>query len=275
MLAAILALVPPPTSLGSAGDQYTISESLAAPTSRPDWSDEFDGRGVDPAKWQFDTSRNRLGWYNGEQQYYGPANATVADGVLTIEARRDPALSKRPDWGGQRYSSAKMTTQGRAAWTYGFVELRAKLPCGGGMWPGLWMMPVVNLPWPTGGEIDLMEQVSSEPNVIHATLHSEKFVHTKHTQRGALLKVPTSCSAFHTYQLRWTSDAITIGVDNHAYFRVTNDHSGDRGAWPFDRPFYLILNLAVGGGWPGPVDDRALPQRLQLDYVRVWHLPGA
>jgi beta-glucanase (GH16 family) len=82
--------------------------------------------------------------------------------------------------------------------------------------------------------------------------------------------VPTSCSAFHLYQLRWTPDAITIGVDGRAYFQVANDHDGDRGAWPFDRPFHLILNLAMGGGWPGPVDDAALPQAMQVDYVRVW-----
>jgi beta-glucanase (GH16 family) len=246
---------------------------MEAPAQAPGWVDEFNGRKVDRRKWRFDTSRNRQGWFNGEKQYYGPNAARVAGGLLIIEGRQDETLRKRPDFGGQRYASAKLVTQGLASWTYGFVEVRAKLPCGGGMWPAIWMMPEAKARWPQGGEIDIMEQVSTEPNVIHATVHSEKFVHTKGTQRGAQVTVPTSCTAFHRYQMRWTRDAITVGVDGKAYFRVTNDGSGDRGAWPFDRPFYLILNLAMGGGWPGPIDDRALPQRMEVDYVRVW--PGS
>jgi beta-glucanase (GH16 family) len=272
MLALIL-LAAAQGSLGSAASLYAIDEPMVRPETKPAWADEFDGDRVDPAKWRFDTSRNKLGWYNGELQYYGPAFARVADGVLTIEARRDPALRRRSDWGGQLYGSAKLSTQGRASWTYGFVEVRAKLPCGGGAWPAIWMMPEGDYPWPDGGEIDVMEQVSSEPNVVHFTLHSAKFVHTKGTQRGASLRVPTSCSDFHLYQLRWTPRAITIGVDGHAYFRVANDAPGDRGAWPFDHPFHLILNLALGGGWAGPVDEAALPQAMQVDYVRVWPLP--
>ncbi|MDB5692522.1 MAG: hypothetical protein JWO81_1585 [Alphaproteobacteria bacterium] len=272
MLTALLILSAAQGSLGSGANRYAIDEPMLRPETKPVWADEFAGDRVDAAKWRFDTRRNKLGWFNGEQQYYGPTAARVSGGMLTIEARRDPALRGRPDWGGQVYGSAKLSTQGLAAWTYGFVEVRAKLPCGGGMWPAIWMMPEGNPPWPDGGEIDIMEQVSAEPNFVHATVHSAKFVHTKGTQRGASFKVPTSCSAFHLYQMRWTPEAITIGVDGHAYFRVANDAPGDRGAWPFDRPFHLILNLAMGGGWPGPVDDAALPQTMQVDYVRVWPL---
>ena len=170
----------------------------------------------------------------------------MSGGVLTIEASLDREIRTARDFGGQTVGSAKLTTEGLSAWTYGFVEVRAKLPCSGGTWPGIWMMPVGTDPWPEGGEIDIMEQVSSEPNVIHATVHTAKYVHTKGTQRGASIPVPTSCSAFHRYQMQWTAQAITIGVDSHGYFRVSNSAPGDRGAWPFDGLFYLILNSGNG-----------------------------
>lgn len=261
----------PTQNLGSANTRYTINDRLVTPDRKPDWSDEFKGTRLDPGKWRFDTSRNKAGWYNGEQQYYGPRGARVNGGILTITASIDPGLRRQKDWGGQLFGSAKLTTQSLAAWTYGFVEVRAKLPCGRGMWPAIWMMPVAQTNWPEGGEIDIMEQVSSEPNMIHATVHSAKYVHTKGTQRGAAMRVATSCTAFHRYQMQWTPQAVIVGVDDAAYFRVRNDAPGDRGAWPFDRPFYLILNLAAGGGWPGPVDTSALPQRMDVDYVRVWN----
>jgi beta-glucanase (GH16 family) len=274
MAAPLLLLIALQTSLGGGQSRYTVDAPMIAPVTKPAWADEFNGNRLDPARWRFDTSRNRTGWFNHEKQYYGADYAKVANGVLTIEARRDPTLRRRGDWGGQLYGSAKLTTKGLAAWTYGFFEVRAKLPCGGGTWPAIWMMPEKKLPWPDGGEIDIMEQVSREPNVVHGTLHSAKFVHTKGTQRGAAVRVPTSCSDFHLYQLQWTPEAITIGVDGRAYFRVANDAPGDRGAWPFDGPFYLILNLALGGDWSGPVDAEALPQTMQVDYVRAWSQPA-
>jgi beta-glucanase (GH16 family) len=258
--------------------------AVDAPMPRPDrsqlvWSDEFDGAALDPSKWVYDTSRNKTGWFNGEQQYYAadrPQNLRLEHGVLVIEARRDPdALKASPDWGGQAYSSAKITTQGKFADTYGFWEVRAKLPCARGTWPAIWLLPEHDARWPDGGEIDVMEQVGSQPNVVHATLHTALFNHVKGTGRGAERPLPTSCSAFHRYQLAWSPEAITIGVDDRAYMRVKNDQPGGRGAWPFDRPFHLILNLAIGGAWATGgkgVDDAALPQRFEIDYVRVWKL---
>jgi beta-glucanase (GH16 family) len=242
------------------------------------WSDEFNGRSLDLTKWSYDTSRNKIGWYNKEKQYYSasrPQNLRVEDGHLIIEARHDPgALRTRGDWGGQQYSSAKITTKGKADFQYGFVEVRAMLPCAGGTWPAIWMMPSAASEWPAGGEIDIMEHVGSKPHVVHGTVHTALFNHVKGTQRGAEFAVPTSCSAFHRYQLSWRPESITIGVDDHAYMRVRNDQPGGRGAWPFDSRFYLILNLALGGDWAGAVDDRALPQRLEVDYVRVWKMPN-
>jgi len=257
-------------------NNYSIDEPMPAHSPVLVWWDEFNGTSLDTRKWSFDTSRNKQGWYNGELQYYAanrPENLRLAKGILTIEARKDPeALQSYPDWGGQKYSAAKITTQAKASFRYGFVEVRAKLPCAVGTWPAIWLMPAGSAPWPEGGEIDVMEHVGSQPHVVHATLHTKLFNHVMHTGRGAEYPVPTSCEAFHRYQLSWTPAAITIGVDDHAYMRVRNDQPGGTGAWPFDTRFYLILNLALGGDWAAPkgMDDAALPQRFEVDYVRVW-----
>jgi len=239
------------------------------------WSDEFDGPALDEDKWAFDTSRNKEGWWNGERQYYAanrPRNLRIEGGRLIIEAwheRLDPRTFA--DWGGQEYTSGKIVSKG-AGWTYGFYEVRAKLPCARGTWPAIWMLPVDMKQWPDDGEIDIMEHVGSDPNVIVASLHTRLFNHSIGTQRSAQKRLPTSCTAFHRYQLDWRPDAITIGFDDRAYMRVTNDQPGGKGAWPFDVPFQMILNLAIGGDWAGAkgIDDDAMPQRAEVDYVRVW-----
>ncbi|SEM71936.1 Glycosyl hydrolases family 16 [Sphingomonas gellani] len=265
---ALLALL----QLGAS--DHRINEAMRRPAdARLVWSDEFSGPRLDPKKWRYDAERNKDGWYNHEQQYYAvdrPQNLRLENGRLVIEARHE-RLPGAADWGGQTYTSAKIMTLGPASWTYGFYEVRAKLPCTRGTWPAIWMLPDSGK-WPDGGEIDIMEHVGSQPQVVHATLHTALFTHSKGTQRGASLALPSSCSAFHRYQLDWQPDAITIGVDDHAYMRVRNDQPGGRGAWPFDRPFHMILNLAVGGDWAGSkgIDDAALPQRFEVDYVRVW-----
>jgi len=229
-------------------------------------------------KWSFDTSRNRQGWYNDELQYYAadrPENLRIENGRLIIELRKDPELIRKfPDWGKQKYSSAKIVTKDKAAFKYGFIEASAKVPCARGTWPAFWMMPQGSELWPAGGEIDILEHVGSQPNVVHANLHTALFNHKKGNGRGAQKPLATSCSAFHRYQLSWTPQAITIGVDDRAYMRVRNDQPGGRGAWPFDTPFYIILNLAMGGGWAGAkgLDDAALPQRFEVEYVRVFEM---
>jgi beta-glucanase (GH16 family) len=270
-------------ALAAAAAQLSASNyAVDAPMPQPDrshvlWADEFDGPTLDASKWSFDTWRNKAGWWNGEQQYYSagrPENLRIENGKLIIEARRDPeALSKLSDWGGQSYSSARIMTKGKAAWTYGFYEIRAKLPCARGTWPAIWLLPEDGA-WPDGGEIDVLEMVGSWPNVAHATLHTALFNTQRHTQRGAETPVPTACTEFHRYQLAWRPDSITIGVDDHAYMRVNNDQPGGRGAWPFDRPFHMVLNLAIGGPWAGArgIDDAAMPQRFEVDYVRVYGL---
>jgi beta-glucanase (GH16 family) len=266
----------------AAQSAFTVTNAVYhGPVKRPPkarlvWRDEFNGTSLDTGKWEYDTSRNKLGWHNGEKQYYSAGqNSRVANGLLTIEARHEKLDPKRfPDWGGQEYTSARLLSKG-PGWKYGFYEIRAKLPCARGTWPAIWMLPVDMKAWPDDGEIDIMEQVGAEPNLIYASLHTKLFNHTINTQRSAQKLVPTSCSAFHVYQLDWRPDSITIGVDGKGILRVRNNVPGGKGAWPFFTPFKMILNLAIGGDWAGAkgIDNEAMPQRMEVDYVRVWQAP--
>jgi beta-glucanase (GH16 family) len=270
--------------LAAAQSSFTVTNSLySGPVQRPAnarlvWHDEFNGAALDGGKWAFDTARNKEGWYNGEQQYYSAGrleNLRVANGHLIIDARHEKLEPARfGDWGGQEYTSAKILSKG-SGWTYGFYEIRAKLPCSRGTWPAIWMLPVDMKKWPDDGEIDIMEQVGAEPNLIYASLHTKLFNHVLKTQRSAQKLVPTSCSAFHTYELDWRPDSITIGVDGRGILRVLNNRPGGKGSWPFNVPFKMILNLAIGGHWAAAkgIDDAAMPQRMQVDYVRVWQAP--
>jgi beta-glucanase (GH16 family) len=271
--------------LVAAQSAFTVSNATYdGPVARSEgarlvFSDEFGAGDLDTGKWAFDTAFNKQGWFNGERQYYSagrPENLRIENGSLVIEARReqlDPA--KFPDWGKQEYTSARIYSKG-PGWTYGFYEIRAKLPCARGTWPAIWMLPNVMNTWPDDGEIDIMEQVGAEPNLIYASLHTGLFNHVMKTQRSAQKSVPTSCESFHRYQLDWRPESITIGVDDEGILRVLNDQAGGKGAWPFDTPFKLILNLAMGGDWAGQkgMDDAALPQRMEIDYVRVWQVPS-
>ncbi len=270
----------PALLLLSASTFRVTNSTYNGPVKRPPgarlvWHDEFDGTKLDTRKWQYDTARNKQGWFNGELEYYSadrPLNLRVSGGFLTIEARHeklDPKLF--PDWGGQEYTSAKIFSKG-PGWTYGFYEIRAKLPCARGTWPAIWMLPVEMKKWPDDGEIDIMEQVGAEPNLIYSSLHTKLFNHLLNTQRSAQKLVPTSCSAFHVYQLDWRPDAITIGVDGHGILKVLNNAPGGKGAWPYFTPFKMILNLAIGGAWAAAkgIDNAAMPQRMEVDYVRVW-----
>jgi beta-glucanase (GH16 family) len=266
-----------------AASTFTVTNSVySGPVKRPAgarrvWHDEFSGSALDTDKWQYDTVRNKQGWFNGELQYYSAGqNARVANGLLTIEARHEKLDPKRyVDWGGQEYTSARLLSKG-PGWTYGFYEIRARLPCARGTWPAIWMLPVDMKKWPDDGEIDIMEQVGAEPNLIYASLHTKLYNHVIHTQRSAQKLVPTSCNSFHVYELDWRPGSITIGVDGQGILRVFNNVPGGKGAWPFFSPYKMILNLAIGGDWAGAkgIDKDAMPQRMEVDYVRVWKVPG-
>ena len=252
---------------------YSVSAPMRVPKGKPNFADEFDGTAIDQTKWRFDVSRNVQGWPNHERQYYAtdrPENARLEDGVLVIEARRELLDKARfADWGGQAYTSAKLVS--RIPRGYGFYEIRAKLPCGRGSWPAIWLLPSSGT-WPDEGEIDVMEMVGWDAGIVHATLHTAAFNHEKGTQRGAQTPIATACTSYHRYQLDWRANRITIGVDGRAIMRVANDQPGGKAAWPFTRPYDLIINLAVGGDWGGQkgIDDGAFPQRMTVDYFRYW-----
>ncbi|MES1199873.1 MAG: glycoside hydrolase family 16 protein [Pseudomonadota bacterium] len=241
------------------------------------WSDEFNTDGLpDPTKWDYDTDRNALGWYNNEAQYYSRdrlENARVANGELIIEARHeDLDPTTYPDWGGQHYTSARLVTRGKSTWTYGFMEVRAKLPCGVGTWPAIWALSAPpQSTWPDDGEIDIMEHVGFDPGVIHGTVHTKSYNSTLNNARTATTTQSDVCTAFHLYQMTWTANRITIGMDNHNYFQYSNDGSGNS-EWPFDSPQYLLLNIAIGGTWGGQqgIDNSIFPVQMEVDYVRVY-----
>jgi len=234
------------------------------------WSDEFDHDGApDSARWNYDEGGD--GWGNHELQFYTRArseNARVENGHLVIEARRER-------WGKNEYTSARLTTKGRAGWASGRFEIRAKLPAARGTWPAIWMLPVVwNLGdggWPDNGEIDIMEHVGHDLGKIHGSTHTRLHQWPLKTQRTAILDVPDAASAFHTYTMEWDAEEIRMYVDDRQYFTSKKD-GGDWTSWPFFRDFYLILNVAVGGDWGGEkgVDASAFPQRMEIDFVRVY-----
>jgi beta-glucanase (GH16 family) len=233
------------------------------------WADEFDTDGLpDPAKWQNDTSRNRQGWHNHELQYYAApraANAVVKGGRLIITARKE-SISSAADWGGQAYSSARLQTRGKAEWTYGFFEVRAKLPCGKGTWPAIWMLGS-NGSWPANGELDIMEQVGSDPARVFSTVHTTAG-HGGQSVSG-IVRIADACQNFHRYQMLWTASEVSFAVDGFAHLRYPRLDAGPR-VWPFDAPQFLLLNLAIGGDLGGEVDDRIFPVAMEVDYVRVY-----
>jgi beta-glucanase (GH16 family) len=215
---------------------FAFLAAVATPAAEPHrppagyelvFADEFDaGSAPDPRRWRYDTHRNGQGWYNNEKQYYAvhrPENARIESGRLIIEARRESlATAGLKDFGGQKYSSARLISAGPAAWTYGFYEVRAKLPCGRGTWPAIWMLGTDG-PWPVAGEIDIMEHVGSNPGRVFGTVHTQV---SGGPGTGAARQVSDACSAFHDYQLHWTADELAIGIDGVVYYRYPNPRAG-------------------------------------------------
>lgn len=248
------------------------------------WSDEFttDGR-PDPAKWGYEEGFVR----NREAQYYTPGNARVANGRLVIEARKEHRAdlpvrggrgTRAPGRAAAEYTSASLTTRGKASWTYGKIEVRAKLPTGRGTWPAIWLLGtnIDEVGWPRCGEIDVMENVGFDPDVIHANIHTARYNHVLKTNKGSKVTVGKPYDDFHVYALEWGPKVMDFLVDGRTFFTFANEGTG-AAAWPFDRPHYLILNVAVGGGWGGQkgIDDAIFPQRMEVDYVRVYQKRAA
>lgn len=263
---------PPVTNAATPATPATpvATDRLAVPAAyRLVWADEFEAPGLpDPAKWVHDTHRNQAGWYNHEQQYYAAPraeNAVVRDGKLVITARHE-ALRTAPDWGGQAYTSARLITRGKGDWTYGFFEIRARMPCGLGTWPAIWSVGSGGR-WPDDGELDILEHIGSRPGRVFSTVHTA--AGSGGHGSGAATQLPDVCRAFHTYQMHWTPQDIRFGIDGVQHFRYANPGTGTK-AWPFDAPQFLILNIAIGGDLGGPIDDTIFPVAMEVDFVRVY-----
>lgn len=232
------------------------------------WSDEFDQAGPpDALKWNYDVGGH--GWGNNELQYYtksSPENARVEGGMLIIETRKEK-------FGTNNYTSARLVTKGKGDWQYGRVEVKAKLPAGRGTWPAIWMLASTTpLKWPEDGELDIMEHVGFDPGVVHANIHTKAYNHSINTNKGNKISVPDATQAFHVYSMEWDAEKIVFLMDGKDYFTFANDKQNNPATWPYNQPFHLLLNVAIGGGWGGAqgIDDGIFPQRMEVDYVRVY-----
>ncbi len=245
------------------------------------WSDEFDGHGLpDPARWGYETGFVR----NQEAQYYTKArrkNVRIKKGYLVVTGRKE--RMKNPDydpvskdWRKNReyaeYTSASITTQNRFAMQYGRIEVRAKVPDGRGTWPAIWMLgtDIPQLGWPKCGELDIMEFLGRDSLKVYGTCHWADTFTGKHSSQGKNISVqPPPSADFHVYAIDWSPDTIRFYYDDRMYFTFDINRAGSGVDNSFRKPFYLILNLALGG-WGGKIDDAALPQKFLIDYVRVY-----
>jgi len=234
------------------------------------WSDEFDYSGLpDASRWIYDTEGNPYEWGNSELQFYTEKrieNASVAKGVLNITAIKET-------WQDKEYTSARLISN--ASWKYGKFEIKAKVPAGRGTWSAIWMMPggwsFLDGNWPDVGEFDIMEHVGHDKGVIHASAHSKDYQWQKGVEQTAIVKVSDATEAFHSFIWEWSPDVVKAYVDDSLYFEYHNEGLGES-KWPYDKPFYLILNVAVGGEWGRikGIDEKAFPQTMEVDYVRVY-----
>ncbi|MFI9504061.1 family 16 glycosylhydrolase [Nocardia sp. NPDC052566] len=261
------------------------SETAAAEQdSRPTqwklvWSDEFTGRAgerPDPGKWVYDRGGEPQ-WGNAEWQYYTdrPENVSLdGQGHLAITARRErlPGMTPCPH-GPCDITSGRITTRDKLSRAYGRYEASMKIPDGKGLWPAFWMMgaDIDQHPWPANGEIDVMETVGDDPGLVHGSAHGPGFVDPGFTDSYQLPDGQRLADAFHTYAVEWSPHRIDWLLDDTRYFSLSKDQLTADQKWVFDHRFYLLLNLAVGGGWPGPPDQSTrFPAELLVDYVRVY-----
>jgi beta-glucanase (GH16 family) len=249
------------------------------------WSDEFYGAGPpDPSHWNIEEWTS--GVVNDEDQVYTarPKNVRVDDGHLVIEAHKE-------EYSGGEYTSARLQSSGKIDILYGHIDVRARLPRGQGTWPAIWMLSSNPFhyattcededdwqgnddcdAWPNSGEIDIMEQVGYQMGHVHGTVHSKSYPWPLWNQRKGRILIDDVADQFHVYSLEWTPDRIDILVDDTVYLTYINEGNGWQ-EWPFDQPFHLIMNFAVGGAWGragGPIDESIFPQQMLVDYVRVY-----
>lgn len=229
------------------------------------WRDEFNQGPIDQGIWNFEIGNNN-GWGNNELQYYQRENAWIENNHLVIEAREEQV-------NGFDYTSARMTTAGKFEKQYGRVDVRARLPQGQGIWPAIWMLgaDIGSVGWPNCGEIDIMELIGNDIDTVHGTIHGPGY--SGGNSIGGTYNNGSFADAYHVFQLTWYPDAIKFFVDGQHYFTITlYDVESSGYEWVFDDgPFFFLMNVAVGGNWPGNPDaSTPFPQRMEVDYIRVY-----
>jgi hypothetical protein len=229
------------------------------------WQDEFNGTQINSSNWGYDIGTGDWGWGNNELQYYRIENSWVADSVLTIEARNEA-------FSGQLYTSSRLKTQGKVSFQYGRIDVRAVLPKGQGMWPAIWMLGnnITQIGWPDCGEIDIMEMIGGSENTVHGTAHWE--FNGSQASEGGSESTPSNdydfTESYHVFSIVWDENTIQWYVDNNQYFGL-DITSADMSE--FHQPHFFILNVAVGGNWPGnPNSTTIFPQQMKVDYIRVF-----
>jgi beta-glucanase (GH16 family) len=260
-----------------AGVWFALSATAIAQKDRLLWADEFDGAtgsSPDAAKWDFDIGVGQNGWGNNELEYYTnrPQNAFLdGDGHLVIKAIKETFTSGSVT---RNYTSARLVTRGKFEQAYGRFEARIKLPFGQGIWPAFWMLGnnINSVGWPTCGEVDIMENIGREPSINHGSLHGPNY--SGGNSLTAVFTLPNGkalADDFHVFAIEWEPREIRFYVDDVLYqTRRAAELTGNK-RWVYDHPFYLLLNVAVGGDWPGAPDATTIfPQTMMVDYVRVY-----
>lgn len=226
------------------------------------WEENFNGSQLNESNWNFELGNGcpNCGWGNNERQLYTTTNHRLKDGKLIITAQKKDSI----------YTSTRITTAGKKEFLYGRIEARVKLPKGQGIWPAFWMLGsnIKTVGWPKSGEIDIMEYVGKNPHTIYTTLHTQdshgNSVNTKVTT------FPEIEEGFHVFAIDWTKDRIQFFVDSTLVYTFQPENKNEN-TWPFNQPFYIIINMAIGGNFGGPeVDDTIFPQEYIVDYVRVY-----
>jgi beta-glucanase (GH16 family) len=227
------------------------------------WEENFDGDELNSTIWNYelgDGCPDICGWGNNEKQLYTNANHSVANGILTIEIKKEK----------EQYSSTRITTAKKKEFQYGRIEARAKLPIGKGIWPAFWMLGsnIKQVGWPKCGEIDILEYVGREPHKVFTSLHTQdshgNTINTKKTE------IENIENGFHTYTIDWSKDKIVFLVDEIVVYTFQPELKNEN-TWPFNQPFYFIINAAVGGNFGGhEIDDSIFPQKFEIDYIKVY-----
>ncbi|MGY3793295.1 glycoside hydrolase family 16 protein [uncultured Aquimarina sp.] len=227
------------------------------------WEENFDGTELNESFWNYqlgDGCPDLCGWGNNERQIYTRENAKLQNGNLIITATKK----------GDVYKSTRITTKDKIEFQYGTIEVKAKLPTGQGLWPAVWMLgsDIDEIGWPDCGEIDILEYVGKEPHTIYTSLHTRdshgNTINSKKTVNYSIEE------GFHIYKCIWTAEKIEFYLDDQLVYTFSPEIKNDQ-TWPFNKPFYIIINLAIGGNFGGPeVDDSIFPKEFEIDYIKIW-----